>query len=143
MSRQTARDRYPALQRLQSRRRWGTGPRMDWTRTAIPDVLVITPKRFGDARGFFVETFSARRYAEIIPGVTFVQDNMSLSGPRFTMRGLHFQVPPRAQAKLISVLRGAVLDVAVDIRRGSPTFGHHVAVTLDAARGEQMFVPPG
>jgi dTDP-4-dehydrorhamnose 3,5-epimerase len=68
---------------------------------------------------------------------------MSLSGPRFTVRGLHFQVPPQAQAKLVSVLQGAVLDVAVDIRRGSPTFGGHVAVTLTAARGEQMFVPPG
>ena len=116
---------------------------MDCTRTAIPDVLVITPKRFGDARGFFVETFNARRYAEIIPGVTFVQDNMSLSGPRFTVRGLHFQVPPKAQAKLVSVLRGAALDVAVDIRRGSPSYGKHVAVTLTAARGEQVFVPAG
>jgi dTDP-4-dehydrorhamnose 3,5-epimerase len=116
---------------------------MDCTRAAIPDILIITPKRFGDTRGFFVETFNARRYAEIIPGVTFVQDNMSLSGPRFTVRGLHFQVPPKAQAKLVSVLRGAALDIAVDIRRGSPTFGKHAAVTLTAARGEQMFVPPG
>jgi dTDP-4-dehydrorhamnose 3,5-epimerase len=116
---------------------------MDCARTAIPEILVITPKRFADTRGFFVETFNARAYAEVIPGVTFVQDNMSLSAPRFTVRGLHFQAPPHAQAKLVSVLRGAVLDVAVDIRRGSPNFGRHVAVTLTAARGAQLFVPPG
>jgi len=116
---------------------------MDCVRTAIPEVLVITPRRFADARGYFAETFNARRYAEIIPGVGFVQDNLSLSGPRFTVRGLHFQAPPHAQAKLVSVLKGAVLDVAVDIRRGSPSFGRHVAVTLTAARGEQMFVPAG
>ena len=78
-----------------------------------------------------------------MPGVSFVQDNMSLSGPRYTMRGLHFQAPPKTQAKLVSVLQGAVLDVAVDIRRGSPTFGRHVAVTLSAAGGEQVFIPPG
>jgi dTDP-4-dehydrorhamnose 3,5-epimerase len=131
------------LQRLQSRRRWGTWPRMEWTRTAIPEIVIITPRRFADARGFFSETFSQRSYAAIIPDVAFVQDNLSLSGPRFTVRGLHFQAPPHAQAKLVSVLKGAVLDVAVDIRRGSPSFGRHVAVTLTAERGEQMFVPAG
>jgi dTDP-4-dehydrorhamnose 3,5-epimerase len=116
---------------------------MECAPTAIPDVLVITPKRFADPRGYFVETFNAARYQTLIPGFAFVQDNVSLSTPRFTVRGLHFQAPPRAQAKLVSVLRGAVLDVAVDIRRGSPSYGRHVAVTLSAARGEQMFVPPG
>ncbi len=118
-------------------------PAMDCARAAIPEILVITPRRFGDSRGFFTETFNARSYAAMMPGVAFVQDNMSLSVPRFTVRGLHLQVPPRAQAKLVSVLRGAVLDVAVDLRRGSPSFGRHVAVTLTAARGEQVFVPPG
>jgi dTDP-4-dehydrorhamnose 3,5-epimerase len=116
---------------------------MDCTPTAIPEILIITPKRFMDGRGFFSETYNACRYAEVIPGVTFVQDNLSLSGPRFTVRGLHLQAPPRAQAKLVSVLQGAVLDVAVDVRRGSPSYGRHVAATLTATRGEQMFVPAG
>jgi len=131
------------LQRLQSRRRWGTWPRMEWTRTAIPEIVIIRPRRFADARGFFSETFSQRSYAAIIPDVAFVQDNLSLSGPRFTVRGLHFQAPPRAQAKLVSVLKGAVLDVAVDIRRGSPSFGRHVAVTLSAANRRMLWIPPG
>lgn len=113
------------------------------TVTAIPDVVVITPRRFGDTRGFFCETFNARDFAEIRPGIAFVQDNLSHSAARFTVRGLHFQAPPYAQAKLVSVLRGAVLDVALDIRVGSPTYGRHVAVTLTAERGEQMFVPRG
>ncbi len=113
------------------------------TPTAIPDVIVLTPRRFADARGYFCETFNARRFAEIRPGVDFVQDNLSHSAARFTVRGLHFQAPPHAQAKLVSVLRGAVLDVAVDIRVGSPSYGRHVAMTLTAERGEQMFVPRG
>ncbi len=113
------------------------------TTTAIADVIVITPKRFADARGFFCETFNAQRFAAIRPGITFVQDNLSHSAARFTVRGLHFQAPPHAQAKLVSVLQGAVLDVAVDIRIGSPTYGRHVVATLTAERGEQMFVPRG
>jgi dTDP-4-dehydrorhamnose 3,5-epimerase len=116
---------------------------MEILRTEIPDVVVVTPRRFADGRGFFAETFNARRYAALAPGVAFVQDNLSLSRARHTVRGLHFQAPPRAQAKLVAVLQGAVLDVAVDIRRGSPTWGRHVAVTLTAARGEQMVVPAG
>jgi dTDP-4-dehydrorhamnose 3,5-epimerase len=116
---------------------------MDCVPTAIPEVLVITPRRFADPRGYFAETFNAARYQALLHGVAFVQDNLSLSGPRFTVRGLHFQAPPHAQAKLVSVLKGAVLDVALDIRRGSPSYGRHVAVTLSAARGEQMFVPAG
>jgi len=105
---------------------------------AIPDVKVLTPRRFGDNRGWFTESWSRRAL-----DVDFCQDNMSLSAPRGTVRGLHFQKPPHAQAKLVSVLRGRILDVAVDIRVGSPTFGSHVAIELSADEGNQLFVPRG
>ena len=105
---------------------------------AIPDVKVLTPRRFGDNRGWFTESWSRKAL-----DVDFCQDNMSLSAPRGTVRGLHFQKPPHAQAKLVSVLRGRILDVAVDIRVGSPTFGQHVAVELTAEQGNQLFVPRG
>ena len=104
----------------------------------IPDVQLITPRRFADSRGWFTESWSRRTL-----DVAFCQDNMSLSAPRGTVRGLHFQKPPHAQAKLVSVLRGRILDVAVDIRVGSPTFGQHVAVELSAEEGNQLFVPRG
>jgi dTDP-4-dehydrorhamnose 3,5-epimerase len=105
---------------------------------SIPDVRLITPRRFGDHRGWFTETWSRRTL-----DIAFCQDNMSLSAEMGTIRGLHFQKPPHAQAKLIMVLQGAILDVAVDIRRASPTFGQHVAVELSAAAGNQLLIPRG
>jgi dTDP-4-dehydrorhamnose 3,5-epimerase len=113
------------------------------TPLAIPETLLIEPPRFGDARGFFAETYSRRRWAEAGVSVEFVQDNHSVSAARGTVRGLHFQAPPRAQAKLVRVVKGAVFDVAVDIRRGSPTYGRHVAAELSAENGRQLFVPAG
>ncbi|WP_369062399.1 dTDP-4-dehydrorhamnose 3,5-epimerase [Caulobacter sp. 73W] len=115
---------------------------MDVKRLAIPEVMVLKPQRVRDARGFFTELYSYAKTAKLgLP--VFVQDNMSLSEQVGTLRGLHFQTPPHPQAKLVSVLSGAVLDVAVDARRGSPTFGQHVSHVLDADGGEQMFVPVG
>ena len=109
----------------------------------IPDVLLITPPRFGDARGFFSETFHAGRLAAVgIPG-PFAQDNHSLSAAKGTVRGLHLQIAPRAQGKLVRVTRGAIWDVAVDIRHGSPTYGRHVAAVLSAENWQQMWVPAG
>ena len=93
--------------------------------TAIEGVLVLTPKRFGDRRGFFTETYNEARFAEAGVNVRFVQDNHSWSAETGTIRGLHFQSPPFAQAKLVRVGRGRILDVVVDIRRSSPTFGRH------------------
>lgn len=112
-------------------------------RLAIPDVWVFTPKRFEDERGWFSETFNAAALAEALGGVVFVQDNQSLSRHKGTLRGLHFQRPPRAQDKLVRALRGSILDVAVDIRRGSPTFGKWVGAKLSADDGKQIFVPKG
>ena len=111
--------------------------------TEIPDVKLIEPRRFGDVRGFFSETFNLSGYAELGIDMRAVQDNHSKSAPQGTVRGLHFQKPPRAQAKLVRVTRGAVLDVAVDIRVGSPTFGKHVAAVLSAENWRQMYVPKG
>lgn len=110
---------------------------------AIPDVVLIRPRRFADPRGYFVETFNARSFGEHVAPVTFVQDNEALSGVVGTIRGLHFQRPPMAQGKLVRVLKGAVLDVAVDIRHGSPEFGRAVSARLDAAEGAQLWIPPG
>lgn len=111
--------------------------------TAIPDVKLITPKFFRDDRGYFVETYRADRLTAAGVDIAFVQDNQSLSVPVGTIRGLHFQTPPRAQDKLVRCIRGAILDVAVDIRRGSPTYGQHVAVRLSAEDGRQLLVPKG
>jgi dTDP-4-dehydrorhamnose 3,5-epimerase len=111
--------------------------------TAVPGVLIITPQRHGDERGFFMEVFRADVFAGAAPGHAFVQDNHSLSALRGTLRGLHCQRPPRAQGKLVRVTRGAVLDVAVDVREGSPTFGQHVAVELSGGNARQLWVPPG
>lgn len=109
----------------------------------IPGVKLLRPVRRGDDRGWFVEQFNAR--AAEAAGLDFqpVQDNMSLSRPVGTVRGLHFQTAPSAQAKLVSVLSGAILDVVVDIRRGSPTYGRHVKAELDAEEGWQLFAPRG
>lgn len=111
--------------------------------TEIPDVCIVKPRRFGDHRGFFSETFNAKAFAEHGLPTTFVQDNHSLSRPKGTIRGLHFQIPPFAQDKLVRVARGAVLDVAVDLRHASPTFGRSVAVVLSAEEWNQLFIPIG
>ena len=114
---------------------------MNVIRTAISEVLIIEPKIFGDHRGFFLETFKADRYAaQGVPG-PFVQDNLSRSA-HGVLRGLHLQ-HPRMQGKLVSVLRGRVRDVAVDVRIGSPTFGRHVAVDLSEENRRQLWVPRG
>ena len=112
-------------------------------KTAIPDVRVIVPQRHGDHRGFFSEVYNRRRYAEVGVDLDFVQDNHSLSADVGTIRGLHFQSPPFAQDKLVRVTRGRILDVAVDIRRSSPTYGQHVAVELSAQNWRQLLVPIG
>jgi dTDP-4-dehydrorhamnose 3,5-epimerase len=111
--------------------------------TAIPDVKLVTPQRFGDHRGFFCESYNRQRFADAGIMTDFVQDNHSQSVAVGTVRGLHFQSPPFAQAKLIRVVRGRIFDVAVDIRRSSPTYGRHVAVELSADNGHQLLVPIG
>ena len=111
--------------------------------TEIEGVKRVIPKRHGDDRGWFCETYRTDQLAACGIASVFVQDNQSFSAPAGTVRGLHFQTPPAAQAKLVRVLAGAIFDVAVDIRRGSPTFGRHVALRLDAENGEQLFVPHG
>ena len=116
---------------------------MDIQRTALPDVVIVTPKRFGDDRGFFSEVFNAKAFTEALGDFTFVQDNHSLSATPGTVRGLHYQTEPAAQGKLVRCARGRILDVAVDIRRSSPTFGQHVAVELSAENWSQLWVPPG
>lgn len=116
---------------------------MEFTRTAIHDVVVIEPKVHGDSRGYFVETFRQDAFEAFIGHkVNFCQDNESKSS-KGVLRGLHYQLAPAAQSKLVRVIQGRVLDVAVDIRQGSPTFGQHVAVELSADNKKQMFVPRG
>ena len=110
-------------------------------KTSIPGVLLFTPKVFGDARGFFLQTYQTKQYAAAGLDRVFVQDNLSRSC-RDTVRGLHYQLK-HPQGKLVSVLRGAVLDVAVDVRRGSPTFGKSVAVELSEDNRRQLFIPEG
>ena len=106
-------------------------------------VQLIHPRRHSDARGWFVETYNRDTFGALGIDTVFVQDNHSLSAPAFTLRGLHFQVPPRAQAKLVRCIRGRIFDVAVDVRAGSPTFGEWVGAELSAANGDQLFVPVG
>lgn len=108
-----------------------------------PPVQLIRPKRFGDARGWFTEVYSVPAFAAMGIDCTFVQDNHSLSVPAFTLRGLHFQTPPRGQDKLVRCIRGRIFDVAVDVRRGSPTYGQWVGAELSAENGHQLFVPVG
>ncbi len=110
---------------------------------AIPDVVLVAPKKFGDSRGYFMETFRQSLFVAHVGAWEFVQDNQSLSAEVGTVRGLHFQLEPKAQGKLVRCIAGALLDVAVDIRQGSPTFGKHVAVELTAENGKQLWVPPG
>jgi dTDP-4-dehydrorhamnose 3,5-epimerase len=110
---------------------------------AIPAVMLVRPRKFGDARGFFMETYSTEAFAEAGIAAGFVQDNQSLSAARGVVRGLHFQVPPTPQAKLVRVLKGSIFDVAVDLRAGSPSYGRWCAATLTAEGAEQLFVPRG
>lgn len=116
---------------------------MDVQSLAIPEVKLVTPRRFSDDRGFFSETYNARAFRAAGIDVEFVQDNHSYSAKPGTVRGLHYQAPPHAQSKLVRVLRGAVIDVAVDARKASPTFGQWVRATLSADNGRQLFVPKG
>ncbi len=115
---------------------------MEIIKTAIEGLLIIRPRVFADARGYFFESFSQRDFEKEVGPVNFVQDNESMSSYG-VMRGLHFQRPPFTQSKLVRCVRGAVLDVAVDIRKGSPTYGQHVAVELNEENHLQFFIPHG
>lgn len=116
---------------------------MNFEKLDIAGVVMIEPEKFGDSRGYFMETFRQASFAEHVGDFEFVQDNQSLSAEVGTVRGLHFQLDPKAQGKLVRCIAGALLDVAVDIRTGSPTYGQHVAVELTAENGRQLWVPPG
>ena len=116
---------------------------MEITQTDLPGVLILTPRRFADARGFFSESWNQRVMEEAGIEIAFVQDNHSLSRDVGTVRGLHFQSPPHAQAKLVRCGRGALYDVAVDVRRGSPSYGKWVGVELSADNGRQLLIPAG
>lgn len=116
---------------------------MEFVRTAIPDVILIKPRVHGDHRGYFVETYRQDKLEALLGhGLSFCQDNESKSS-KGVLRGLHYQLPPFAQTKLVRVIQGSVLDIALDIRQGSPTFGKHVAVCLSAQNKHQLFVPRG
>ena len=115
---------------------------MEIIKTNIEDVLILKPKVFGDKRGYFLESFSEREFCSQVREIRFVQDNESCS-VRNVVRGLHFQKPPFSQSKLVRVVKGKVLDVSVDIRKGSPTFGQHVAVELSDENHLQLFIPRG
>lgn len=116
---------------------------MDFETLDIEDLLVVTPKRIGDERGWFSEVFRADLFAERAGDITFVQHNQSLSRPKGTVRGLHFQLSPAGQGKLVRCPRGAILDVAVDLRSSSPTYGRHAAVELSAENRRQLWIPEG
>ena len=109
----------------------------------IAGLLLITPSRHGDLRGFFSEVFRSDNFEAAAGAFNFVQDNVSRSATKGTVRGLHYQAPPKAQGKLVRCSKGAILDVAVDVREGSPTFGQHVAVELSEENWNQLWVPPG
>ena len=111
-------------------------------RLSLDGVILLKPQRFSDSRGYFVETYNRKTFVDV-PVDTFVQDNQSLSTQRGTIRGLHFQLAPEPQAKLVRVLAGSVFDVAVDLREGSATYGRWCGATLTAAEGEQLFIPIG
>ena len=115
---------------------------MKFIKTEISDVYIIEPSVFGDNRGYFLESFNLEKFEENVYPIKFVQDNESKSS-KGVLRGLHFQKPPYSQAKLVRCIEGRVMDVAVDIRRGSPTYGKHVAVELSGENKRQLFVPRG
>ncbi len=121
----------------------GRGNTMQIETTALAGVLIVTPKVHADSRGAFTETFRQDVFSAHVPGITFVQDNQSVSARKGTVRGLHFQRDPMAQGKLVRCTRGAILDVAVDVREGSPTYGRHVAVELSPTNARQLWVPAG
>jgi len=116
---------------------------MQMTETSLQDVMIVTPRRFGDERGWFQETWNKGALTEAGIVVDWVQDNHSYSAAKGTIRGLHYQAPPHAQAKLVRCTRGAIRDVAADFRHGSPTFGRWVAIELSAENGQQLFIPRG
>jgi dTDP-4-dehydrorhamnose 3,5-epimerase len=116
---------------------------MEMRTLELPGLLLVQPRRFADERGYFTETYNERAFSKAGLTARFVQDNQSHSTRRGTIRGLHFQRPPAVQAKLVRVAQGSVYDVAVDLRRGSPTFGRWVGETLTAREGEQLFIPRG
>jgi dTDP-4-dehydrorhamnose 3,5-epimerase len=115
---------------------------MKFIKTKIPEVVVIEPTVFGDSRGYFLESFNQNEFEKNIGKVDFIQDNESKSS-RGVLRGLHFQKPPFSQAKLVRCIEGVVIDIAVDIRKGSPTYGNHVAVELTGENKKQLFIPRG
>ena len=115
---------------------------MKFIKTAIPDVYIIEPSVFGDNRGYFLESFNLEKFEENVYPIKFVQDNESKSS-KGVLRGLHFQKPPFHQAKLVRCIEGKVIDVAVDIRKGSPTYGKHVAIELSGENKRQLFIPRG
>jgi len=115
---------------------------MKFIKTAIPEVYIIEPSIFGDNRGYFIESFNQLEFEKNIGEITFIQDNESKSS-KGVLRGLHFQIPPYNQAKLVRCIEGIVMDVAVDIRKGSPTYGKHVAIELSGENKRQLFVPRG
>jgi dTDP-4-dehydrorhamnose 3,5-epimerase len=117
--------------------------KLDIQSLAIPDVKLIKTTRFGDARGYFAETYARPAFVEHGLAHDFIQDNQSSSAMAGTVRGLHFQQPPFAQAKLVRVLSGRILDVAVDLRQSSPSYGRHVAVELSDESGDQLLIPAG
>ncbi|HEB56385.1 MAG TPA: dTDP-4-dehydrorhamnose 3,5-epimerase [Gammaproteobacteria bacterium] len=116
---------------------------MELRDTEIPDVKILKPKKFGDHRGFFSETYNKKILSELGIDMDFVQDNHSLSVEKGVIRGLHYQTPPFAQDKLVRVVHGAILDVAVDMRKSSPTFGKHITAVISADNWEQILVPAG
>ena len=115
---------------------------MKFIKTEISDVYIIEPSVFGDARGYFLESYNQKKFEEVVGKTSFVQDNESKSS-KGVLRGLHFQKPPFNQAKLVRCIEGRVMDVAVDIRKGSPTYGKHVAIELTGENKRQLFVPRG
>jgi len=117
--------------------------KLDVIPLSLSGVRLIRAKRYPDTRGYFAETYARRDFAAAGIGQEFIQDNQSGSNARGTVRGLHFQIPPFAQAKLVRVLRGRILDVVVDLRRASPSFGRHLSVELGADTGDQLYVPAG
>lgn len=116
---------------------------MKFDRLSLPEIVKVTPVRHGDSRGYFSEVFKESAFREHVGDYHFVQDNQSLSAATGTVRGLHFQLDPFAQGKLVRCIAGSIFDVAVDIRAGSPTFGQWVGATLSADNGEQLWIPPG
>lgn len=123
--------------------RWGDKRMLDIQTTDLPGVMILTAKRFGDARGWFTESWNASRMAEAGLDFAFVQDNHSFSAEAGTLRGLHYQKPPRSQDKLVRCTRGAIFDVAVDVRRGSASYGRWTGAELSADNGRQLLVPKG